>query len=278
MVVPARRRRCGSTRRDRPNRDVTVVSITDSRRLVWAVIDWYADGQGEGPVALVEIEPQGLAVRAMGVLRAYPENPSLRLARLGSGTVLVADGEYCAKPASLRARHAHHAARGRPLHQQAARRRQERVPGPGVLPDAPAGVAHGRKRAKYEISVSITYGPDNMSVREQLGLSRRRAGVGHGHRLVRDARAVGAAGDVEGREPGGDRAVHSRALAGPAAAALVERRRSQGLPSPNPLPADGARGPELSSASHPLPRSAGEGAGVPLGEGRGEGRPCERQP
>ena len=34
-----------------------------------------------------------------------------------------------------------------------------------------AGVAHGRKRAKYEISVSITYGPDNISVREQLALT-----------------------------------------------------------------------------------------------------------
>jgi len=153
------------------NRDVTVVSITDSRRLVWAVIDRYADGQGEGPVAVVEIEPQGLAVRAMGVLRAYPENPSLRLARLGSGTVLVADGEYCSKPASCE-----RATRIMPLVGDRFINKplvddKNTCLGPAFFPMHQDGVAHGRKHAKYEISVSITYGPDNMSVREQLGLS-----------------------------------------------------------------------------------------------------------
>ena len=214
------------------NRDVTIVNINDSRRLVWAVTDRYADGQGEGPVALVEIEPQGLAVRAMGVLRAYPENPSLRLARLGSGTVLVADGEYCSKPASCE-----RATRIMPLVGDRFINKplvddKNACLGPAFFPMHQAGVAHGRKRAKYEISVSITYGPDNMSVREQLGSERRGARVGHRHRFVRDARAVGAAGDVEGREPGRERAVDSRPLAGAAAAAVVGRRVSQGLPSP----------------------------------------------
>jgi len=153
------------------NRDVTVLNITDSRRLVWAVIDRYADGQGEGPVALVDIEPQGLAVRAMGVLRAYPDNASLRLARLGSGTVLVADGEYCSKPASCE-----RATRIMPLVGDRFINKpivddKNACLGPAFFPMHQAGVAHGRKRAKYEISVSITYGPDNMSVREQLGLS-----------------------------------------------------------------------------------------------------------
>lgn len=153
------------------NRDVTVVNITDSRRLVWAVIDRYADGQGEGPVALVDIEPQGLAVRAMGVLRAYPENPSLRLAHLGTGTVLVADGEYCSKPASCeRATRIMPLAGDRFINKPLVDDKNACL-GPAFFPLHQAGVAHGRKHAKYEISVSITYGPDSMSVREQLGLS-----------------------------------------------------------------------------------------------------------
>ena len=153
------------------NRDVTVVTVTDSRRLVWAVTDRYADGQGEGPVAIVEIEPQGLAVRSSGILRAYPENPSLRLARLGNGTVLVAEGEYCSKPGSCE-----RATRIMPLVGDRFVAKplvddKGACQGPAFFPLHQAGVAHGRKHAKYEISVSITYGPDSISVREQLGLS-----------------------------------------------------------------------------------------------------------
>jgi hypothetical protein len=152
-------------------RDVTVVNIGDSRRLVWAITDRLSDGQAEGPVAIAEIEPQGIAVHASGILRAYPENASLRLARLGTGTVLVAEGEVCSKPGSCE-----RATRVVPLIGD------KFVPkpllddkgaclGPAFFPLHQGGVAHGRKRAKYEIQVSITYGPDNIAIREQLALS-----------------------------------------------------------------------------------------------------------
>ena len=79
-------------------RDLVVVGLGDARRLVWVMTDHLSDGQAEWPVAIAEVQAQGVVVRAIGVLRAYPENVSLRLARVGGGTVLVADSELCSKP------------------------------------------------------------------------------------------------------------------------------------------------------------------------------------
>ena len=153
------------------SRDVVVMNLGDARRLVWAITDRYSDGQAEGPVALAEIEPQGIAVRASGTLRAYPESASLRLARLGNGTVLVADGEVCAKPGQCE-----RATRvvpmigdrfvARPLVDD-----KGACLGPAFFPLRQGGVARGRKHARYEVQVSITYGPDSIAIREQLALT-----------------------------------------------------------------------------------------------------------
>jgi hypothetical protein len=156
-------------------RDVVVMNLGDARRLVWAITDRYSDGQAEGPVALVEIEPQGIAVRTSGVLRAYPENASLRLARLGTGTVLVADGEVCSKPGSCE-----RATRVVPMvgdHFVAKPLVDDKGAclGPAFFPLRQGGVARGRKRAKYEVQVSITYGPDSIAIREQLALTNTEA-------------------------------------------------------------------------------------------------------
>jgi hypothetical protein len=152
-------------------RDVTVMNLGDTRRLVWAITDRYADGQAEGPVVLAEIEPQGIAVHASGILRAYPENASLRLARLGAGTVLVAEGEVCARPGQCE-----RATRVVPLvgdHFVAKSLIDDKgvCLGPAFFPMRQGGVANGRKRAKYDVQVSITYGPENIAIREQLALT-----------------------------------------------------------------------------------------------------------
>jgi len=152
-------------------RDLVVMNLGDARRLVWAITDRLSDGEAEGPVALVEIEAQGIAVRVSGTLRSYPESASLRLARLGTGTVLVAEGEVCAKPGQCE-----RATRVVPMIGDRF------VPktlvddkgaclGPAFFPLRQGGIAHGRKHAKYEVQVSITYGPDNIALREQLALT-----------------------------------------------------------------------------------------------------------
>ena len=75
--------------------DVVVTSLGPDRRLVWAMIDHLADGEAQGPVAIAELVPKGIVVQVLGVLRAYPQNVSVRLERVGPGSVLVADGEFC---------------------------------------------------------------------------------------------------------------------------------------------------------------------------------------
>jgi hypothetical protein len=76
--------------------DVVVASFGDRYRLVWIVTTRFASGDGLGPVAVVEVMPRRLVVRAMGHLRASLVRPRLRLERLGEREVLVAEGEVCA--------------------------------------------------------------------------------------------------------------------------------------------------------------------------------------
>ncbi|MCP3098200.1 hypothetical protein LZ198_04825 [Myxococcus sp. K15C18031901] len=78
--------------------DVVVSEIRPELRLVWAVARHFADGEGLGPVALVESTPRGLAVRALGVLRSRTKNAKLRLERMMGVDMLVAEGERCAGP------------------------------------------------------------------------------------------------------------------------------------------------------------------------------------
>jgi hypothetical protein len=75
--------------------DVVVANVDDQRRLIWAMTDRLSDGEAEGTIAIAEVGAHGINVVALGVLRAYPQNVSLRLERLGSSSVLVADGEHC---------------------------------------------------------------------------------------------------------------------------------------------------------------------------------------
>jgi len=152
-------------------RDAIVMNLGDSRRLVWAITDRYSDGQAEGPVALVEIEAQGIAVRVSGVLRAYPENASLRVTHLGTGSVLVAEGEVCSKPGSCE-----RATRVVPMIGDRFVPRplvddKGTCLGAAFFPLRQGGVARGRKHAKYEVQVSITYGADSIAIREQLALT-----------------------------------------------------------------------------------------------------------
>jgi hypothetical protein len=64
-------------------------------RLVWVVARRFENGEGLGPVGLVERTEQGFVVRALGSLRAYPRDAQLRLESAGDFTVLVAEGEVC---------------------------------------------------------------------------------------------------------------------------------------------------------------------------------------
>lgn len=155
-------------------RDLIVSSLGDARRLVWAITDRLPSGQAEGPVALVEIEAHRTAVRAIGVLRAFPENVTLRLEKLGGAPVLVAEGERCVKPQVPE------------LCQRGIRvvpligNRFAPKPlvddkgaclGNAFLVTRSGGAAGGRHSAKYQLEGAVTFSPDAIAVREQLAIS-----------------------------------------------------------------------------------------------------------
>jgi hypothetical protein len=159
-------------------RDLIVVTLDDGRRLAWAITERLADGQAEGPIALVEVEPRRIAVRALGLLRAYPENVSLRLVKLAGGTVLVQEGERCVKPQAPEL--CQHAMRVVPLIGDRF------VPkllvddkgaclGSAFFPTRTAGAAAGRHGAKYQLEAAVTFTPDAIAIREQLAISAAHA-------------------------------------------------------------------------------------------------------
>lgn len=82
--------------------DVVVVPLGEAFRIVWVVTNRFASGDGLGPAAVVELRKSHLVVRAVGHLRANVLRPKLRLAKIGTAEVLVAEGEVCASndPAS----------------------------------------------------------------------------------------------------------------------------------------------------------------------------------
>lgn len=64
-------------------------------RLVWVIARRFANGEGLGPVGLVERTLEGYTVHALGSLRAYPRQAWLRLEQTNNALVLVAEGEVC---------------------------------------------------------------------------------------------------------------------------------------------------------------------------------------
>lgn len=79
--------------------DLVLETVRADLRLVWVVARRFENGEGLGPVGLVERTDKGFVVRALGSLRAYPRLSRLRLEQTGEMTVLVAEGEVCTEEA-----------------------------------------------------------------------------------------------------------------------------------------------------------------------------------
>ncbi len=81
--------------------DVVQSPAGPNRYLVWVMTRRLPNGEALGPVALVDASEQALAVRALGTLRAPASNATLRLEKVGSVTLLVAESESCGGESSL---------------------------------------------------------------------------------------------------------------------------------------------------------------------------------
>ncbi len=75
--------------------DLVLETLQANQRLVWVITRRYSNGEGLGPVAMVETTANGFSVQALGSLRAMTQNTRLRLEHVGDTDVLVAEGDAC---------------------------------------------------------------------------------------------------------------------------------------------------------------------------------------
>jgi hypothetical protein len=156
--------------------DLIVSKVDDTHKLVWVVTTHYANGEALGPVALVLETKTELEVVTVGTLRSRPKRARLKLAQLGQGTFLVAEGESCVDdkdPQSCR--------RSATL---LLEDRQHFNPIVLLRPDGscmgPAQIDLSRRgevplqngwRRKFELNSSTSIGRETLTVQEQVGVS-----------------------------------------------------------------------------------------------------------
>jgi len=75
--------------------DLEVIGIDDGKALVWVRTDYFEDGDALGPVAMAEFRSNGIAIRALGPLRANPNRVRMRLEPMGETRVLVVESMVC---------------------------------------------------------------------------------------------------------------------------------------------------------------------------------------
>jgi hypothetical protein len=150
--------------------------VTEMRldlKLVWAVVRRFSNGEAMGPVALVEATPRGLAVRALGTLKALPKSARLRMERIGSTEVLLVDGERCWGPEG--STQCQRMVRIMPL--RGNRFVAEPLVGPEGKCMQPANIALSRNATqplpskwmrKYEYTAALSVAPDGIRVAEQV--------------------------------------------------------------------------------------------------------------
>ncbi|PRP91515.1 hypothetical protein ENSA5_54890 [Enhygromyxa salina] len=75
--------------------DVIINKGPDGMSLVWVQATHYDNGEASGPVAMVEWTQAGVAVRALGSLRAQTNKARMRIEMSGDQQILVVEGDEC---------------------------------------------------------------------------------------------------------------------------------------------------------------------------------------
>ena len=75
--------------------DLLIEALEDGRQLVWAKTGEYDNGEAVGPIAITEWTSRGVAVRAIGTLRAQKDRAAIRLETVGADQMLVVESRHC---------------------------------------------------------------------------------------------------------------------------------------------------------------------------------------
>ena len=156
--------------------DLVVSRLTADTKLVWVVTTHYASGEALGPVALVREGKQELEVLSSGSLRARPRRARLRLANLGKGRFLVAEGEACTDdndPATCRRSATLMLEERQRFNPIVILRPDGSCMGPAQVDLARRGeipLQNGWKR-RFELNSTTAFAPDTLTVQEQVAVS-----------------------------------------------------------------------------------------------------------
>ncbi|MFL5352663.1 hypothetical protein [Archangium sp.] len=155
--------------------DLILETTQANERLVWAITRRFDNGEGLGPVALVERTKLGFVIRGLGSLRGMTDNVKLRMEHVGSTDVLVAEGDACTQEEPRVCRRA---ARILPLRSgrffsEAVSDSERACLGAGWFPlareqifELPSGL-----RRKFELTATLVFNPDAIVVQEQVSVS-----------------------------------------------------------------------------------------------------------
>lgn len=146
----------------------------DKKGLVWIITRRYTNGEGVGPLGLVEQTDKGFAVRALGTLRAQTLRPKLRLEKVGGADVLVAEGDTCASGVCRRELRVLPLRKDR-FFSEAVTTREGACLGPAWFPLSREEVfelPNGNRR-KLELTTAITFGAEQIGLHEQVVVSEQ---------------------------------------------------------------------------------------------------------
>lgn len=75
--------------------DVVIIDTPDYQQFIWIKTHHYSNGEAFGILALVDWVDQGILTHALGSLRAYEKNPSLRIETADEQPLLVIESDAC---------------------------------------------------------------------------------------------------------------------------------------------------------------------------------------
>ena len=155
--------------------DLVLETTRANQRLVWVITRRFSNGEGLGPVALVETTPKGFTVRGLGSMRGMTENVRLRMEHVGSTDVLVAEGDACTQEEPRVCRRAARILplRGGRFFAEAISGEDRSCLGAAWFPlsrEQVLELPNGWHR-KFELTSTLTFGSDTIGIQEQVAVS-----------------------------------------------------------------------------------------------------------